>query len=216
MSCSSYSVVVPDGAHLATFFIAALVLALIPGPGMLYVLARSLAGGTRTGLRSTGGTAVGGLGHVTAAVLGLSALLTASASAFEAVRLAGAAYLIWLGIDALRNAARPPAMAIASNERAFRQGVLTQLLNPKTALFFMTFLPQFVQPSRGPVSVQLLALGCVVVMLNSSTDVLVAVLAGRLGQLLARSPRWWRRQRIGSGLLLIGLGGAAAAAGARS
>jgi threonine/homoserine/homoserine lactone efflux protein len=208
--------VVPDGAHLAAFFVAALVLAVIPGPGMLYVLARSLAGGTRTGLRSTGGTAVGGLGHVIAAVLGLSALLAASASAFEAVRLAGAVYLIWLGINTLRSAADPPPVGGAGSDAAFRQGVLTELLNPKTALFFITFLPQFVQRDRGPASLQLLVLGCIVVMLNSSSDLIVATLAGRLGRLLERSPRWWRRQRVGSGLLLIGLGGAAAAAGSRS
>src|SRR5947209_20620243 len=101
----------PNGAHLAAFLVAAVVLAVIPGPGMLYVLARSLAGGTETGLRSTGGTAVGGLGHVIAAVLGLSALLAASAPAFEAVRLAGAAYLVWLGIQALRTASDPPRVA---------------------------------------------------------------------------------------------------------
>jgi threonine/homoserine/homoserine lactone efflux protein len=206
----------PDGAHLAAFLVAALVLALIPGPGMLYVFARSLAGGTATGLWSTGGTAVGGLGHVTAAVLGLSALLAASASAFDVVRLAGAAYLVWLGIHALRTAAHPPTMVGAGRERAFRQGVLTELLNPKTALFFITFLPQFVQPGRGPVSLQLLVLGCVVVALNSSTDAIVALLAGRLGTLLQRSPRWWKRQRVGSGLLLIGLGGVAAVSGSRS
>jgi threonine/homoserine/homoserine lactone efflux protein len=208
--------VVPDGPHLAAFFAAALVLAVIPGPGMLYVLARSLAGGTRTGLRSTGGTAVGGLGHVIAAVLGLSALLAASASAFEAVRLAGAVYLIWLGINTLRRAADPPPVGSAGTDAAFRQGILTELLNPKTALFFITFLPQFVQRDRGPASLQLLVLGCIVVMLNSSSDLIVATLAGRLGRLLERSPRWWRRQRVGSGLLLIGLGGAAAAAGSRS
>lgn len=209
-------IVVPDGAHLAAFLVAALVLAAIPGPGMLYVLARSMAGGTETGLWSTGGTAVGGLGHVMAAVLGLSALLAASATAFDVVRLAGAAYLIWLGIQALRTASDPPRVTGAGRERAFRQGVLTELLNPKTALFFMTFLPQFVQPNRGPVSLQLLVLGCVVVMLNSSSDLIVAALAGRLGKLLEQSPQWWRRQRVGSGLLLIGLGGVAAASGSRS
>jgi threonine/homoserine/homoserine lactone efflux protein len=209
-------ITVPDGAHLAAFLVAALVLAVIPGPGMLYVLARSLAGGTRTGVRSSAGTAVGGLGHVIAAALGLSALLAASASAFEVVRLAGAAYLIWLGIQTLRSATAPPPVAAAGGTRAFRQGVLTELLNPKTALFFVTFLPQFVQPHRGPAGVQFLVLGCAVVVLNSSADLVVAALAGRLGRLLQRSPRWWKRQRVGSGLLLIGLGGAAAAAGSRS
>jgi len=206
----------PDGAHLGAFVGAALVLAVLPGPGMLYVLARSLAGGTRSGLRSTAGTALGGMGHVLAATLGVSALIMASATAFEALRFAGAGYLVWLGVQTLRSAGMPLEPGGGGIDRAFRQGVITELLNPKTALFFLTFLPQFVQPQRGPLAAQLLLLGTVSVLLNSSTDVLVAVLSGRLGILLRRSPRWWKRQRVSSGLLLIGLGGAAAATGTRS
>jgi len=207
----------PDGAHLAAFAGAALVLAVLPGPGMLYVLARSLAGGTKTGLRSTAGTALGGMGHVLAATLGVSALIMASATAFEALRVAGAAYLVWLGVQTLRSArtALDPG-ALPGADNAFRQGVITELLNPKTAPFFLTFLPQFVQPQRGSLAAQLLLLGTASVLLNSSSDVLVAVLSGRLGVLLRRSPRWWKRQRVSSGLLLIGLGGAAAASGTRS
>jgi len=208
---------VPDVAHLAAFAAAAVVLAVIPGPGMLYVLARSLAAGTGTGLRSTAGTALGGLGHVLAATLGLSALILASATAFEVLRLAGAAYLVWLGVQTLRNAGTPPQVsAVGGRNHALRQGVLIEALNPKTALFFLTFLPQFVQPERGPVAAQFLLLGAVAVLLNSSADVVVAVLSGRLSGVLQRSPRWWKRQRVGSGVLLIGLGGAAAATGARS
>jgi len=141
----------------------------------------------------------------------------ASATAFEALRFGGAAYLVWLGVQTLRSAStalEPGALPGADN--AFRQGVITELLNPKTALFFLTFLPQFVQPQRGSLSAQLLLLGTASVLLNSSSDVLVAVLSGRLGVLLRRSPRWWKRQRVSSGLLLIGLGGAAAASGTRS
>jgi len=208
---------VPDVAHLAAFAAAAVVLAVIPGPGMLYVLARSLAAGTGTGLRSTAGTALGGLGHVLAATLGLSALILASATAFEVLRLAGAAYLVWLGVQTLRSAGTPPQVsAVGGRNHALRQGVLIEALNPKTALFFLTFLPQFVQPERGPVAAQFLLLGAVAVLLNSSADVVVAVLSGRLSGVLQRSPRWWKRQRVGSGVLLIGLGGAAAATGARS
>ena len=207
----------PDVAHLAAFAAAAVVLAVIPGPGMLYVLARSLAAGTGTGLRSTAGTALGGLGHVLAATLGLSALILASATAFEVLRLAGAAYLVWLGVQTLRSAGTPPQVsAVGGRNHALRQGVLIEALNPKTALFFLTFLPQFVQPERGPVAAQFLLLGAVAVLLNSSADVVVAVLSGRLSGVLQRSPRWWKRQRVGSGVLLIGLGGAAAATGARS
>jgi threonine/homoserine/homoserine lactone efflux protein len=207
---------VPDSAHLGAFLAAAILLAIIPGPGMLYVIARSLADGTRTGLRSTAGTATGGLGHVLAAAAGLSALVTASAMAFETLRLAGAAYLIFLGIQILRGDDSPPPPSSEGPRRAFRQGILTEALNPKTALFFLTFLPQFVQPERGPVSLQFLVLGCVVVVCNSSSDIVVAVLAGRIGELLRRSPVWWKRQRIGSGALLIGLGGVAAISGTRN
>jgi threonine/homoserine/homoserine lactone efflux protein len=199
----------PDTAHLTAFLAAAVVLAAIPGPGMLYVLARTLAHGRGAGLRSTLGTAAGGLGHVVAAAVGLSALLMTSALAFSAVKYAGAAYLIWLGVRTLAGLREPVEEVSGSGGPAFRQGMLTELLNPKTALFFLTFLPQFVQPERGPVAPQLLALGCVSVALNSSADVVVAALGGRIRTAL--SPRWWRRQRLASGCTLIALGGFAAA-----
>jgi threonine/homoserine/homoserine lactone efflux protein len=200
----------PDSAHLTAFLAAAVVLAAIPGPGMLYVLARSLAHGRRAGLRSTLGTAVGGLGHVVAAAVGLSALLMTSAVAFTVVKYAGAVYLVWLGVRTLAGLREPVEEVRTSGGPAFRQGVLTELLNPKTALFFLTFLPQFVQPDNGPVALQLLALGSLSVALNSSADLVVATLGGRIGRLLASSPRWWRRQRLASGVTLIALGGYAA------
>jgi len=156
------------------------------------------------------------MAHVLAAVLGLSALIVASATAFEVLRFAGAAYLVWLGVQTLRSAGKPLEIEASGGPgNALGQGTLTELLNPKTALFFLTFLPQFVQPERGPVWAQLLLLGSASVLLNSSADVVVAVFSGRLGVLLRRSPRWWKRQRIGSGVLLIGLGAAAAATGSR-
>jgi threonine/homoserine/homoserine lactone efflux protein len=150
--------------------------------------------------------------HVVAAAVGLSALLMTSATAFEVVRLAGAAYLIFLGVKTLLSHADAP-----TRERgdAFRQGVLTELLNPKTALFFLTFLPQFVQPERGAVAPQLLALGAVSVALNSSADLLVAAVAGRARGALKEGSRWVRRQRTLSGIGLIALGGYAAAADRR-
>jgi threonine/homoserine/homoserine lactone efflux protein len=155
----------PDGAHLAAFAAAAAVLAVLPGAGMLYVLARSLADGRRAGVRSSLGTAVGGLCHVLAAAVGLSALLMTSATAFVLVRYAGALYLVALGVRTLVARGAEPAPRAAP--RAFRQGVLTELMNPKTALFFLTFLPQFVQPAHGPALLQLLVLGCASVSLNS-------------------------------------------------
>ena len=199
----------PDRAHLTAFLAAALVLAITPGPGIFYVLARSLGEGTRVGVRSSLGTGLGGLCHVIAAAVGLSALLMTSATAFEAVRLAGAAYLVYVGVRTLMGAREHQALERGD---AFRQGVLTKLLNPKTGLFFLTFLPQFVQPGRGPVAPQLLALGAVSVALNSSADLVVAAVAGRARGALRAGSRWVRRQRALSGVALIALGGYAAAA----
>jgi threonine/homoserine/homoserine lactone efflux protein len=199
----------PDTAHLTAFLAAAVVLAAIPGPGMLYVLARTLAHGRSAGLRSTLGTAAGGLGHVVAAAVGLSALLMTSAVAFSVVKYAGAVYLIWLGVRTFVGLREPVGELRGEDGPAFRQGMLIELLNPKTALFFLTFLPQFVQPERGPVALQVLVLGCVSVALNSGADVVVAALGGRIRTAL--SPRWWRRQRLASGCTLIALGGYAAA-----
>jgi threonine/homoserine/homoserine lactone efflux protein len=209
----------PDGAHLTTFLAAAVVLALTPGPGIFYVLARSLGEGTRVGVRSSLGTAVGGLCHVVGAALGLSTLLMTSATAFEVVRYVGAAYLIFLGIRTLLGLRDEAARAPVEQQRsgnAFRQGVLTELLNPKTALFFLTFLPQFAQPERGAVAPQLLALGAVSVTLNSGVDLVVAGVAGRARGALRAGSRWVRRQRALSGVALIALGGYAAAADQRS
>jgi threonine/homoserine/homoserine lactone efflux protein len=202
----------PDQAHLTAFLAAALVLAITPGPGIFYVLARSLGEGTRVGVRSSLGTALGGMCHVVGAAVGLSALLMTSATAFEVVRLAGAAYLVYLGVRTLLGSSEH-----APRERgdAFRQGVLTELLNPKTALFFLTFLPQFAQPERGAVAPQLLALGAVSVALNSSADLIVAAVAGRARGALSTGSRWVRRQRAISGVALIALGGYAAAADRR-
>jgi threonine/homoserine/homoserine lactone efflux protein len=198
----------PDTAHLTAFLLAALVLAAIPGPGLLYVLARSLGGGRAVGLRSSYGTAVGGMVHVVAATAGLSALLAASATGFTIVKYAGAAYLIWLGIVTLRSANDPPPAlgGSGSDRRAFRQGALTEALNPKTALFFVGFLPQFCQPEQGPLALQLAVLGTISVALNTLADVIVASFAGPLGERLGANVRWWKRQRRATGGTLIGLG----------
>jgi threonine/homoserine/homoserine lactone efflux protein len=207
---------VPDTAHLLAFTLAALTLAVIPGPGMLYVLARSLGGGRSVGLRSTVGTGIGGCAHVVAAALGLSAVLAASATAFTIVKYAGAAYLIGLGVVTLLSARKPPpSVSGATDTRALSQGVLTEALNPKTALFFVTFLPQFCQPENGPLALQVLALGLMSVALNTLADVVIAFAAGPLGRRLATSAKWWRRQRQATGSILIGLGIYAAAADRR-
>jgi threonine/homoserine/homoserine lactone efflux protein len=208
----------PDSAAFAVFLTAAVILALTPGPGIFYVLARSLQGGRRIGLTSAFGTALGGLVHVTAAALGLSALLATSALAFSVVKYAGAAYLLYLGIRTLllREAppvtvAGPPAVA----RRAFYQGIATEVLNPKTALFFLAFIPQFINP-HGLVVVQFLLLGAISVLLNTSADLLVVTLAGPIGQRLQTRPRFRRGQQMFSGCMLLGLGTYVALSGERS
>ena len=210
----------PDAAHLAAFALAALTIALIPGPGLLYVLARSLGGGRAAGLRSSCGTGVGGLVHVAASAAGLSAVIAASATAFSVIKLLGASYLIWLGVRSLTSRDHGPTLddgsAPAPTPAAFPQGVLTEALNPKTALFFLTFLPQFCQPERGPIALQLLALGTVSVALNTLMDVVVALGAGRISERLRAQPRWWRRQRVAAGGILVGLGVYAATTGHRA
>jgi threonine/homoserine/homoserine lactone efflux protein len=212
---------VPDAGHLIAFAVAATTIALIPGPGMLYVLARSLRGGRDEGLRSTAGTGIGGVVHVAAAAAGLSAIIATSATAFTVVKYLGAAYLIWLGCQALlRRDHDAPSGAAAgtapTTSNALRQGVLTEVLNPKTALFFLTFLPQFCQPENGSVAVQVLVLGAVSVALNTLVDVAVALAAGGISRRLRERPRMWRRQQVATGGILIGLGGYAALAGHRT
>src|SRR5467141_3532949 len=141
-----------DAHRFLLFFVAALLLAVTPGPGIFYVLARTLAGGRREGFQSSIGTFFGGLFHVFAAALGVSAILAASALAFRTVKYAGAAYLVWLGIRMIRTRnAEMPAQAAAPPQGPFRQGILTEALNPKTALFFLSFIPQFIAAGRGHV-----------------------------------------------------------------
>src|SRR5437879_2239976 len=142
------------------FLGAALLLAITPGPGIFYVLARTLAGGRREGIESSLGTFFGGLFHVFAAALGVSAILAASAVAFHTLKYAGAAYLVWLGIRMIRSRnADMPTAGMVPAQGSFRQGILTEALNPKTALFFLSFIPQFISAARGHIFSQFLLLG---------------------------------------------------------
>jgi len=196
-----------DTHRLLLFFSAAVLLAITPGPGIFYVLARSLAGGKQEGVFSSLGTFVGGLCHVLAAALGLSAILAASAVAFHTVKYAGAAYLVWLGIRMIRTRnAEMLADAAPPARNAFRQGVLTEVLNPKTALFFLSFIPQFVAPAHGRLFLQFVMLGSVSVSLNTAADLLVVCMAAPLERKLKNSIRFRRRQRVASGVGMIGLG----------
>jgi threonine/homoserine/homoserine lactone efflux protein len=199
------------------FLTAAVILAITPGPGIFYVLARSLRGGRKEGVLSAAGTFLGGLVHVAAAAFGLSAILAASAIAFETVRYAGAAYLIYLGYRMIRSRKQDVALdSTGTSGGTFVQGVMTEVLNPKTALFFLSFIPQFVSIQQGHVALQFLVLGAISVTLNTCADVLVACFAGPLGSSMKRNARLRSGQRTASGVAMIGLGVYVAAARSRS
>jgi len=198
-----------DSGHFIMFLTAALLLAVAPGPGMLYVLARSFAGGRREGFLSALGTFFGGMVHVVAAAAGLSIILAKSAAAFATVKYFGAAYLCFLGIRMILEARRDNKVELSIPRRAgsaLWQGVMTEVLNPKTALFFLSFIPQFVNHTRGHVFEQFVVLGAISVTLNTSADIVVTMLAGPLGQRIRESARFRKRQRTATGAVMIGLG----------
>jgi threonine/homoserine/homoserine lactone efflux protein len=206
-----------DSTRIFLFLTAAVLLAIAPGPGMLYVLARSLAGGKREGVLSAFGTFLGGMVHVFAAALGVSIVLAKSAVAFATVKYVGAAYLCFLGVrmilDARKektNAEEALAQDLPKNGKPARnplwQGVATEVLNPKTALFFLSFIPQFVNRGGGHVFVQFVALGAVSVVMNTTADLIVIALAGPLGDRIRASATFRRRQRTVTGAIMIGLG----------
>jgi threonine/homoserine/homoserine lactone efflux protein len=201
-----------DFTRITLFLTAALLLAIAPGPGMLYVLARSLAGGRREGVLSAFGTFLGGMVHVFAAALGLSIILARSAVAFAAVKYLGAAYLCFLGVrmilEARRDNADPAAMlsTIQPQRNPLWQGVATEVLNPKTALFFLSFIPQFVSHTGGHIFLQFVTLGTISVVLNTTADLIVIALAGPLGVRIRSSAVFRRRQRTVTGAIMIGLG----------
>ena len=196
-----------DQHRFLLFLAAAVILAATPGPGIFYVLARTLAGGRREGFQSSFGTFFGGLFHVFAAALGVSAILAASAVAFHTVKYAGAGYLVFLGVKMIRSRnAELSTDTSAPKGSAFRQGILTEALNPKTALFFLSFIPQFIAPERGHVFLQFALLGILSVTLNTAADLAVVSLAAPLERKLKSSVRFRRGQRTASGLGMIGLG----------
>jgi threonine/homoserine/homoserine lactone efflux protein len=202
----------PDPASLGVFVAAALLLLVTPGPAVLYIVARSIDQGRQAGLVSMLGVHAGTLVHVAAAAAGLSAVLAASATAFTAVKYLGAAYLVYLGLRRLLD--RAPGATTgpiqAPLRRAFVDGVIVNVLNPKTAFFFLAFLPQFVDVSRGQVGAQILALGGVFVALGLLTDGGYALTAGTAVQWLRGHPRFLASERWVSGGMYIGLGLAAA------
>jgi len=206
-------------SSLLLFMTGAIVLLLIPGPAVLYIVSRSIGLGRPAGLVSAMGIATGSLFHVAAATLGLSALLVSSASAFQFVKYAGAAYLIYLGIKTLRSGDAQlvqPASGQRSLRNVFGQGVLVNLLNPKTALFFLAFLPQFVDPARGHATLQILELGVLFSLMGWMSDSVWALLAGTFAAHIRGNAKLRSAQRNVSGGALIALGLASAFSGARS
>jgi threonine/homoserine/homoserine lactone efflux protein len=209
----------PDTSNFALFVVAALVLLIVPGPSVLYIVARSIEGGRTAGLVSVLGVQTGAMVHIAFATLGLSAILASSAVAFSVVKWLGAAYLVWLGLRRIfgRDEGEDDvAVEPAGLWRVFSQGVIVNTLNPKTALFFLAFLPQFVDPARGAAWTQILLLGATFVILALCSDGLYALLSGTAGGWLRRRMKgasFRRGQRFISGGILIGLGAVAAASG---
>jgi threonine/homoserine/homoserine lactone efflux protein len=207
---------VPSGSTLAVFALASFLLIVVPGPAVLYVVTRSIAQGRRAGLVSMLGIEAGGLVHVAAAAIGLSAVIASSAAAFTVVKLAGAAYLIYLGVRRLvaRDDALPELAAGGrSGKRLFVQGIVVNVLNPKTAVFFLAFLPQFVDPVKGTVTLQFLVLGLTFVAVAMLSDGAYALVAGTAGDWLRGSERVRRWLSRFSGAVFVGLGVTAALSG---
>jgi len=197
-----------NSTNFALFLLAALIVAAVPGPGIFYVAARTLSGGKRAGFASTFGTALGGLVHVIAGALGVSAIILASAELFTVLKFAGALYLVWLGIKTFREARdlAQQTVVTAGTRQVFREGVLVEALNPKTAAFFLAFIPQFVDPAGDHVALQFITLGLISVALNTLADVVVVMMAATARNGLTRRPNLLQRLRQGSGMFIAGLG----------
>jgi threonine/homoserine/homoserine lactone efflux protein len=210
-------IVIPGAASLGLFVGAALILLITPGPAVLFIVARSVEHGRLAGFVTDLGIHSATLVHVLAAALGLSALLASSALAFSIVKYAGAAYLIWLGLKKIFGPAAATEVGVESKKlgygRLFRDGFIVNLLNPKTAIFFLAFLPQFVDPSRGHVATQVAILGLMFTGLGFISDGCYALAASAAAQWLKRSRGYLRAERYISGVVFIGLGLTAAFAG---
>jgi threonine/homoserine/homoserine lactone efflux protein len=211
------SIVTPSAASIGLFAVAATLLLLTPGPAVLYIVARSIEQGRVAGLASVFGITTGTLVHVLASTLGLSALLASSTLAFAAVKYAGAGYLIYMGVRRILSRTDAPAsqskLPKRSLGRLYRDGFIVNLLNPKTALFFLAFLPQFVDPSRGAMAFQIAFLGLLFTLMGLTSDGLYALVAGTAGRWVKRRGRYLRWERFVSGSVFIGLGLTAALTG---
>ncbi|MEU6039549.1 LysE family translocator [Actinomadura sp. NPDC047616] len=205
-------------SHPLLFLLAATTLVVIPGPNHLYIITRSVAEGRRAGVVSALGVESGTLVHVAAATAGLSALVAASATAFSALRYAGAAYLVYLAIRTFRARDEGDATPLPPQplRRVYLDGLLVNVLNPKVVLFFLAFLPQFVDRGAAvPVPAQIAVMGLVTGLIGVVSDMVYAVAAGSIGAWLRARPAFRRRQRHATGVIYLGLGAAAVLAGPR-
>ena len=208
----------PDAGTFALFLAAALALLVVPGPAVVYIVTQSIDQGRLAGLVSTLGIGAGSLVHIAAAAIGLSSLLVSSSEAYAVVKYAGAAYLVFLGVRRLLGRDEPFDPAVQTRKplgRLFRQGVVVNVLNPKTALFFFAFLPQFVDVDGGAVAAQIAVLGLIFVLLGLVSDGTYAVIAGTLSGRLRGSATVLRVQRYVSGTVFVGLGLLTAVSGSR-
>ena len=206
----------PNFSNLTLFVIASIALIVVPGPAVLYIVTKSIEQGRRAGIASVLGISAGTLAHIGAAALGISAILTTSAMAFAVVKYLGAAYLIYLGIQKLRSPDDLTQCKVR-NERSlmalFRQGIVVNILNPKGAIFFLAFLPQFIDPANGPAWSQIVSLGFIFMSLALVSDGSYALVAGQIGNWLRSHRKFLSVQRYVSGGTYIALGLVAASAG---
>ena len=203
----------PDPTLWGLFVLASITLLLTPGPAVLFIVARSVERGKVAGLVSVLGIHLGTIVNIVAAAVGLSALIVSSTLAFSVVKYLGAAYLLWIGVRTLMAPDLPPEISAKSTKplhRLFQEGFIVNLFNPKTAIFFLAFLPQFVDPARGALHWQILVLGFTFMGLGMLSDAMFALAAGAAGDFLRRSRRFLRFQRWFAGLSFIGLGVTAA------
>lgn len=211
--------VIPSATSIGVFAVAATLLLLTPGPAVLYIVARSVEQGRIAGVASVFGITTGTLVHVLASTLGLSALLASSALAFALVKYAGAAYLVYMGVRRILKrteaASLPSQLPARSLGKLYRDGFIVNLLNPKTALFFLAFLPQFVDPARGAVPVQIAFLGLLFALMGFASDGLYALVAGTAASWAKRQSHFLSWERYVTGSVFIGLGVTAALAGGR-
>jgi threonine/homoserine/homoserine lactone efflux protein len=208
----------PDGHTIAVFAAATVALVVVPGPNVIYVLTQSVAHGRRAGIASVAGIAAGASVHVLAAAVGLSSLLVSSALAFNVVKYAGAAYLVYLGVRRLLGKDSAVAFVDAPPKplrRLARDGFVVSVLNPKVALFFFAFLPQFVDPALGRVWLQILVLGALFVGVGVASDAVYALLGGTFGGVLRRSRAYVRFERYVTGAVFVALGVLSAVEGRR-